>query len=61
MNGQMMNFNNYQVSLSKMVSLEPTRTPFEIDYKGLIAFAKEKGKKVVELTEKEKEKFYKVK
>ncbi len=56
MNGQM---TKYKESLSKT----PKPIPFSeikgtMDYRGLLAYAKSQGKKVSELTQKEKMKFY---
>jgi hypothetical protein len=56
MNGQM---TKYKKSLSKT----PKPIPFSeikgtMDYRGLLAYAKSQGKKVSELTQKEKMKFY---
>ena len=56
MNGQM---TKYKESLLKT----PKPIPFDqikgsMDYRGLLAYAKSKGKKISELTKKEKMKFY---
>ena len=56
MNGQM---TKYKESLSKT----PKPIPFSeikgiMDYRGLLAYAKSQGKKVSELSQKEKMKFY---
>ena len=57
MNGQM---TKYKESLLKT----PKPVPFSqikgtMDYRGLLAYAKSQGKKISELTQSEKKKFYK--
>lgn len=56
MSGQMM---NYKISLrNSMNPIMPSELPdVRIDYKGLLEFAKQKGVRVIELTEEEKNRF----
>lgn len=56
MSGQMM---NYKISLrNAMNPIMPSELPdVRIDYKGLLEFAKQKGVRVIELTEEEKNRF----
>lgn len=56
MNGQMM---NYKLPLSASLKpILPSELPkIRIDYKGLLKYAKEKGVKVIDLSDKEKEQF----
>ena len=57
MNGQM---TKYKESLSKTLKPIPfSEIKGTMDYRGLLAYAKSKGKKVSELTQHEKKKFYK--
>lgn len=56
MNGQTM---NYKKSIANTVHpIMPSELPnVKIDYAGLLAYAKNKGLKVIQLTESEKNKF----
>lgn len=56
MNGQMM---NYRKSLnSAILPIMPSELPkIRIDYTGLLAYAKSKGVRVIELSEEERERF----
>lgn len=56
MSGQMM---NYKISLdASMRPIMPSELPkVRIDYKGLLSFAKQKGVRVIDLTEAEKNQF----
>lgn len=59
MNGQMKNYNAYFEQVNKIhgpYSREEIPS-FKIDYRGLLRYAKEKGKKVIELSDSEKEQF----
>lgn len=59
MNGQMMNYRSYLQNLKTMPqSIMPSELPkIKINHKGLLAFAKEKGVKVIDLSEQEKQQF----
>ena len=56
MSGQTM---NYKISLKNPLKpIMPSELPnVRIDYKGLLEFAKQKGVRVIELTEEEKNRF----
>lgn len=56
MSGQMM---NYKISLNASTQpIMPSELPqVRIDYKGLLSFAKQKGVRVIDLTEAEKNRF----
>lgn len=56
MNGQMM---NYKISLNDTAKpIMPSELPdVMIDYKGLLSYAKQKGVRVIDLTEEEKNQF----
>lgn len=58
MSGQMM---NYKISLNASARpIMPSELPkVMIDYKGLLKYAKEKGVRVIELTDVEKNRFVK--
>lgn len=57
MNGQMMNYNRYIKSLNATPEPRTSVKAVAIDYKGLIAYAKEKGKNPSELSDKEQNMF----
>ena len=57
MNGQMMNYDKYMASLANTPEHDAVVKPYAIDYKGLVAYAKEKGVEPCNLSEAEKKQF----
>ena len=57
MNGQMMNYDRYLESLKNTPIYTGNIPSVKIDYRGLIAYAREKGVSVHELSDEEKQPF----
>ena len=55
--GQMMNYKKYYESLDNTPQPEPIDHPMEIDYNGLVEYAKQKGVQPCDLSDAEKESF----
>ena len=62
MNGRTMNYNRYYQAMENMREpIMPSQLPkFKMDINGMVAYAREQGKKVAELSEIEREKFIKL-
>lgn len=56
MGGRMMNYDRYKESLANTPEHDAAVKPFAIDYKGLVAYANEKGVEPCNLSETEKKK-----
>lgn len=56
MNGRMMNYKKYREALKNMVSIEVTER-YQIDFKGLVEYARSKDMLPCDLSDEEKQRF----